>query len=55
MLVALRATGRLVAPFDLHVPTQGAYYMAYAPRPVQPQRLRDFEAWIVAEALAVDG
>jgi LysR family glycine cleavage system transcriptional activator len=49
------AAGRLVAPFDLRVPTEGAYYMVYPPRPVQPQRLRDFEAWIVAEAQAVDG
>jgi LysR family glycine cleavage system transcriptional activator len=44
------ASGRLVAPFDLRVPTEGGYFMAWrADRPV-PQRVRDFESWIAAEA-----
>lgn len=43
------ASGRLVAPFDLRVPTEGGYFMAWrADRPV-PQRVRDFEAWIADE------
>lgn len=49
------ALGRLVAPFKLRVPTAGAYYMAYPPNQPQPQRLRDFEAWIAQEAAAIDG
>jgi LysR family glycine cleavage system transcriptional activator len=44
------ASGRLVAPFDLRVPTQGGYFMAWrADRPV-PQRVKDFESWIAGEA-----
>ncbi|WP_213956551.1 MULTISPECIES: transcriptional regulator GcvA [unclassified Variovorax] len=46
------ASGRLVAPFDLRVPTEGGYFMAWrADRPVA-QRVRDFESWIAAEAAA---
>lgn len=46
------ASGRLVAPFALRVPTEGGYFMAWrADRPV-PQRVRDFENWIAAEAAA---
>lgn len=46
------ASGRLVAPFALRVPTAGGYFMAWrADRPV-PQRVRDFENWIAAEAEA---
>lgn len=48
------ASGRLVAPFDLRVPTEGGYFMAWpTDRPV-PQRVRDFEAWIAAEAQAAE-
>ena len=44
------ASGRLVAPFDLRVRTEGGYFMAWpANRPV-PQRVRDFEAWIASAA-----
>jgi len=43
------ASGRLVEPFDLRVPTEGGYFMAWrADRPV-PQRVRDFERWIADE------
>jgi LysR family transcriptional regulator, glycine cleavage system transcriptional activator len=48
------AAGRLVAPIDLRVPTQGAYYLAYPTHAPQPKRVRDFEEWIVAQAEAVD-
>jgi len=48
------ASGRLVAPFDLRVPTEGGYFMAWrADRPV-PKRVSDFEAWIAAEAESAD-
>ena len=46
------ASGRLVAPFTLRVPTEGGYFMAWrTDRPV-PQRVRDFESWIATEAAA---
>lgn len=48
------ASGRLVEPFGLRVPTAGAYYMAYPTRTPLPQRVRDFEAWIVAEAAGAE-
>ncbi|MES3000493.1 MAG: transcriptional regulator GcvA [Pseudomonadota bacterium] len=44
------AAGRLVAPFALEVPTEGAYYLAYPTREPKPKRVLDFEEWIVAEA-----
>ena len=43
------ASGRLVAPLDLKVPAEGAYYLAY-PAQSPPQRVRDFEEWVVSEA-----
>ena len=46
------ASGRLVAPFDLRVPTQGGYFMAWRTDRPMPQRVRDFEHWIAAEAEA---
>ncbi len=49
------AAGKLVAPFDLCVPTQGAYYLAYPVRQEQPARVAAFEQWIALEALAADG
>lgn len=44
------ASGRLVAPFTLRVPTQGGYFMAWPADRAVPQRVRDFESWIAAEA-----
>lgn len=44
------AAGRLVEPFGLRVPTQGAYWMACRGGAAQPQRVRAFEEWILAEA-----
>ena len=46
------ASGRLVAPFDLRVPTEGGYFMAWRTHRPVPQRVRDFEHWIAAEAEA---
>jgi LysR family transcriptional regulator, glycine cleavage system transcriptional activator len=43
------AAGRLKAPFDLRVETEGSYYMAWRPQGVVPQRVLDFESWIAAE------
>jgi LysR family glycine cleavage system transcriptional activator len=44
------ASGRLVAPFALRVPTRGAYYLAWRDDAPQPERVKAFEAWIVQEA-----
>lgn len=44
------AAGRLVAPFDLRVPTDGGYFMAWRTDRAVPQRVRDFEDWLAREA-----
>lgn len=46
------AAGRLVEPFGLRVETQGAYYLAWRPGQEQPERVRAFEQWVLAEAQA---
>ena len=43
------ASGRLVAPLALRVPTGGCYYMAWQPRGAVTRRILDFEAWIAEE------
>ncbi len=43
------ASGRLAAPFDLPVPTEGGYFMAWRTDRPAPQRVRDFEAWLAEE------
>jgi LysR family glycine cleavage system transcriptional activator len=43
-------SGRLVAPFERQVPTQGAYYLAFHPDRPKPPRVAAFEAWLLAEA-----
>ena len=43
-------SGRLVAPFALQVPTDGAYYFGYPAERPKPERVAAFEAWIVREA-----
>lgn len=48
------ATGRLVAPFDLRVPTKRAYCMATPPQREKPARTRAFEEWILDEAAVVE-
>ncbi len=47
------ASGRLVAPFRLEVGTRGAYYLAYPDTPTPPSAVKDFEAWVLAEARAI--
>ncbi len=46
------ASGRLVAPLELRVPTEGSYFMAWQPRGDVAQRILDFEAWIADEVQA---
>jgi LysR family glycine cleavage system transcriptional activator len=48
------ATGRLVTPFDLRVPTRRAYFLATHPHREKPERLRCFEDWILSEAAIVE-
>lgn len=43
-------SGRLVAPFALQVPTEGAYYFGHPADRPKPERVAAFEAWIVREA-----
>lgn len=47
------ASGRLVAPFALKVPTAGAYYLAWRDQEPRPERVHAFEDWIVKEAEAM--
>ncbi|WP_144150234.1 transcriptional regulator GcvA [Paraburkholderia sp. BCC1885] len=44
-------SGRLVAPFDLQVPTPGAYYLACSQVSSSSPQLIAFEAWLMQEAL----
>ena len=43
-------SGRLVAPFDLEVPGDGAYYLSYATDRAKGEGVAAFEAWILREA-----
>jgi LysR family glycine cleavage system transcriptional activator len=47
------ATRRLVAPFELRIPTKRAYFLATHPHREKPARLRAFEEWILREAAIV--
>lgn len=47
------AAGRLVAPFQLRVPTKGAYFLICPQRARALEKVRRFEAWICAEAAAM--
>ncbi len=49
------ASGRLVAPIPLSVPTAGAYYLAYPPNRQRSANVTAFEDWIVTAAQAVRG
>jgi LysR family glycine cleavage system transcriptional activator len=42
--------GRLVAPFELQVPTEGAYYFGYPAERPKSHRVAAFEDWILKEA-----
>lgn len=46
------ATGRLVAPFDLKVPTGGAYFLVYPERHAPSPPLRELVDWLIAQAHA---
>lgn len=47
------ASGRLVAPFELEVATQGAYYLVYAADRPKAPRVAAFEEWLMREIQAV--
>lgn len=47
------ASGRLVAPIAIAVPTSGAYYLAYPPNRPRSARVVAFEDWIVMAAQRV--
>ena len=47
--------GRLVAPFELQVATEGGYFMAWRTDRPAPQRVLDFESWIASEVIASAG
>jgi LysR family glycine cleavage system transcriptional activator len=42
-------SNRLVAPFELKVPTTGAYFLIYPPRSRDLDKVRRFESWILKE------
>lgn len=44
-------SGRLVAPFELRVPTPGAYNLACSQVSSASPQLLAFETWLVQEAL----
>jgi LysR family glycine cleavage system transcriptional activator len=46
--------GRLIAPFERQVPTQGAYYLAFPPGRPKPPRVAAFEAWLLELAAHSD-
>jgi LysR family glycine cleavage system transcriptional activator len=48
------AGGRLVAPFEMVVPTAGAYYLAHRVEDRPPPRVEAFVRWIEAAAGGVD-
>ncbi|HVO87986.1 MAG TPA: transcriptional regulator GcvA [Casimicrobiaceae bacterium] len=47
-------SGRLVAPFALQVPTDGAYYLGYPADRPKSEGVAAFETWIVAEAVKTE-
>jgi len=47
-------TGRLVAPFALQVPTDGAYFLGYPADRPKSDVVAAFETWIVREAARTD-
>ncbi|WP_375737878.1 LysR substrate-binding domain-containing protein [Pseudomonas boanensis] len=44
------SSGRLVAPFDLKVPTGGAYFLVYPDRLAPSSELQELVGWLVAQA-----
>jgi LysR family glycine cleavage system transcriptional activator len=47
-------SGRLIAPFALQVPTDGAYYLGYPAERPKSECVAAFETWILREALKTD-
>jgi len=43
------AAGRLVRPFEFHLPAGLAYYVAYPPRALQQHKVKTFRDWLLAE------
>jgi LysR family glycine cleavage system transcriptional activator len=43
------AAGRLVAPFNLKLPTGYAYYLAYLPGAAEQPKIKAFREWIMSE------
>ena len=41
--------GRLIEPFDVHMPTTAAYYIVYPPGGSEDQRIRAFRDWVLEE------
>jgi LysR family glycine cleavage system transcriptional activator len=44
------AAGRLVRPFDLEIPTQYSYYLAFPPAHMEVPKVKAFRAWVLEEA-----
>lgn len=44
--------GRLIAPFDLHMPSRGAYHLVWPPRTEGDPRFEAFRRWVMDEAAA---
>lgn len=49
------AAGRLVRPFDLHVPIGTGYYLVYAKERLADPRVRAFRDWVLAEIERPEG
>ena len=49
------ASGRLVAPFYLEVPGDGAYYLSYPLQRAKGECVAAFEVWIMGEARNMNG
>jgi len=48
------ASGRLIEPIALRVPTQGAYYLAYAADRPKAPRVAAFEDWLMQETASAE-
>jgi LysR family glycine cleavage system transcriptional activator len=49
------AAGRLVAPFDLELPDECAYYFVAPDATADQPKLAAFRTWLVAEVAASNG
>ena len=46
-------SGRLVAPFDLQVPGDGSYFLAYPVERPKSHGVAAFEAWLLREVASI--